>query len=1264
MLDITGKDIAELDDTDLRTLVARLCTAELREYGLPIAGVTAGGDQNAPDGGIDVRVVLESGVKPTDFIPRPGTGFQVKVPDMGSAEISKEMCPKGHVRPVIQELARDGGAYIIVSSKGSTADRALRNRQAAMRKAVRDVPNSDNLVLDFYDRDRIASWVSLYPGVAFWVRERLGKPLKGWQAYGNWSAPRESPGSEYLRDGKCRIYDGRTSKDGSLTIEQGLSRLRDALSRPTGTVRLIGLSGVGKTRLVQALFDATVGDNPVDPSVAIYTDLADAPTPSPRDLIQQLVQSRLRTVVIVDNCLPTTHRALASACSVTESRVSLLTVEYDVGEDDPEDTDVFRLEAASDGLIEQLVAQRAPQVSQVDRKRIADFSGGNAKVALALGRTVRRGDSIASFTDEELFKRLFHQRHSEDRSLLRAAEACSLVYSFDGETSTGVDAELPILADLAGLSLDELYRHIAELKARDLLQQRSKWRAVLPHALANKLASHALDRLMPERICDVLISKAPDRLKQSFSRRLGYLHDNQTAQKIVGSWLSDGGFLSDINTLGPTQLAMFHNVAPVAPEKTIDALERALNGHSAKLLDDLKNLDRYPIAVLLRSLAYEPQFFERACELLARFVIAGPPNNNYNSTKGLFQELFHLYLSGTHAPVTLRLQVVEKLLNSEAVDNQNCGLMALGEMLKTEGFSSFHGFDFGARSRDYGWHPQTFEEIWDWYRSVLRFVLDIVVSNISLIGPISSIIARKFQSLWLTANTADELQEFVDVMAVRGFWLEGWISVRNTLRFDSNEMPEEVFKRLLAIEETLRPTGLLYEARAYVFSGAWGELDVADGEEEAEDEPDKAYQKVEERTRSIGRRVATRHDILDALLPDLFTCHKVDRRWAFGMGLAEGADDIDEMWQTLVKNLMSISLGERNIQVLLGFLSGAVNLAPARVAEWLDATVTDPALGPLFPILQCAVPIDEAGINRLLVSAQLGLASASGFIFLADGRVSDPIAAYDLRRLLMAISASPGGLEVALDILFRKLHTPSEPGITADPELIECGRHLLLRRDYSELTDMDDYKLAGIANSCLEGVDAKECATTICKTMVQVFSSHVISFYNYVDLLKILFRAQPNIAMTIFVGDQSICWRLGDIGAARGYILDEVPEDILFSWANVAPSERYPALASAIRLFTGGDSNREASLAPQAIALLDLAPDKAAILSGYEERLYPSNWSGSLADIFEARRSALQPLATHQDPVVVNWVKECDRKLKRWADDDRLRDRAIDERFE
>jgi hypothetical protein len=118
IFEVTPEDIEKLSDTDLRTLVAYVAEQEVLLLGQSPAGVTYGGHQNAGDGGIDVRVDLKASA-PDGYVPRLQTGYQVKAEDLGKAGILKEMKPKGILRPSIIELGKAGGAYIIVSSKGT-----------------------------------------------------------------------------------------------------------------------------------------------------------------------------------------------------------------------------------------------------------------------------------------------------------------------------------------------------------------------------------------------------------------------------------------------------------------------------------------------------------------------------------------------------------------------------------------------------------------------------------------------------------------------------------------------------------------------------------------------------------------------------------------------------------------------------------------------------------------------------------------------------------------------------------------------------------------------------------------------------------------------------------------------------------------------------------------------------------------------------------------------------------------------------------------
>jgi hypothetical protein len=233
MFEITAEDIACLGDEALRALIGRLCETELRKRGFSPAFATWGGNQNAPDGGIDVRVALPAGSAIDGFVPRATTGFQVKAQDMARAEILNEMRPKGVLRPSIQSLADQSGAYVIVSSQGSTSDTALTDRRVAMRDAVKDAPDEDRLALEFYDRNRVATWVRSNEFLIPWVRMLVRMPIPGWQSYGPWASPVDE---EYLLDEKLRVYSSEFGTPSGLSAFDGIRRVRQHLKESDSRV--------------------------------------------------------------------------------------------------------------------------------------------------------------------------------------------------------------------------------------------------------------------------------------------------------------------------------------------------------------------------------------------------------------------------------------------------------------------------------------------------------------------------------------------------------------------------------------------------------------------------------------------------------------------------------------------------------------------------------------------------------------------------------------------------------------------------------------------------------------------------------------------------------------------------------------------------------------------------------------------------------------------------------------------------------------------
>lgn len=671
LLEITGDDIALLSDADLRSLIGLLCEADFRLAGLPTSGIIWGGHQDASDGGIDVAVRSNVDPPQNSRVPRKTTGFQVKKTDMQPSKIMKEMWPKGKLRGKIKTLINEGGAYIIVSSKASTTGTALEDRIKAMREAIANEPNHQQLHLDFLDQGCIATWVRVHPSLILWVRNRIGRSLQGWQPYGNWANPPAGLQEEYIVDEELRLHDGTNSGQGVSVID-GLRKLRLRLVQNGVSVRLTGLSGVGKTRFVQALFDERIGEHSLNPTLASYTDISDSPIPDPASFASQLVATKAKAILIIDNCSVELHRTLTKLCA--SSMVSLLTVEYDIRDDVPEETDVFKLEPSSDNVIEKLLEQRYPNIGQINARTIAQFANGNARVAIALVNTLKKGENLSTLKDEELFDRLFRQRHDPNDSLRVSGEICSLVYSFNGDDATSEKSELEFLANLAEKSPRELYRDVAELRNRGLVQARSVWRAVLPHAIANRLAKDALCSIPTQTVANAFLSSESERLIKSFTHRLGYLHDCKPAVEIAKAWLNPDGWLGstncNFNSLG---LTVFENIAPIAPEETLIMLERAGNEN-----DGLERLHSHEFIRLLRHLAYEAKLFQRSAKLLSRLALLEKQDiNDGSSARSTLTSLFHLVLSGTHAPAQTRAPIVDELINSNIQEEQELGIKLL-----------------------------------------------------------------------------------------------------------------------------------------------------------------------------------------------------------------------------------------------------------------------------------------------------------------------------------------------------------------------------------------------------------------------------------------------------------------------------------------------------------------------------------------------------------------------------------------------------------
>lgn len=1244
MFEISGSDIADLNDVDLRSLVTRLAIAELKIKGCPLSSVTAGGNQDAADGGIDVRVECPADIANPDFVPSRHTGFQVKKTDMPPSAIRDEMRPKGQLRNVIRDLANASGAYVIVSSQGSLADSALIARRQAMLDALDDVANSVQLHTDFYDRDRLATWTNMYPGVSLWVRGRIGRPLAGWNSIGNWSGQDNKP---YLsNDADCLIDESSHSRE-HLPVVKGIERLRTRLRTPGQCIRLIGLSGVGKTRLVQALFEEDVGTDSLDASIAVYTDYSEETTPTASDMARELIASHQRAILIVDNCNPATHAKLAGLCSATGSEISLITVEYDVRDDVPERTDVFRLETAAPELVSEWIKQEFSDISEVDRRMIAKFSDGNFRVARALAETFEKGETLGKLKSRELFERIFSQRNHPDKQLLRAAEDLALFYSIDGEDMSSA-GELAHAGAFSEIEPSLLYEKLVEMRQRGVVQARGRFRAILPHAIANQLAFYALERIPPaqfDRVCRGL----QHRMLKSVSRRLGFLHDSPVAKAVVTRWLGKEGPLGDLLSLSDVGIQIVSNIAPVAPEMVLAKLEERLETSETGFAAKWQEYTR-----LIKAIGHDAKLFERAAMLLARLFPENVEADSNTSEVRIFSEFFHLYLSGTMAPPDQRRDVIKRLAASSNPKLRNCALIALRALLYSGQFTSLDSNDFGARSRNLGWEPKLNGDIWNWYEEAVKLVIEIVPEADARV-----LLAQHLRGLWRFPGSRDAITQAVSVFTKTGPWIEGWMACRAALRFDGEDMPEEVRTDLERLTRQLKPSDLLNQARAVILKRMPNSWDFVDGEDDDGDAIG-AYRRIDAMAADIGRALANDTQVRKEFIPELLR-GPADRAFKFGQGLADGASDLNLLWSELITAYKAAPMERRNATVLGGFLAQAYQRDFIFASKVLEEAFNLPDLFAVLPYLQARVGLDVEGISRLRRAIAAGKLQSQFFDSIANGSISNS-PQEPLARMLEDIARLPAGGRVALDILHMYFFTQDKrDDIRHETELIKIGRDLLSEVELSRDRPQRSYALSKVIEMCLVGEDGCGAAGMLCARIRTAFENYQVAPHDLDRTLRAILDTQPFVALDTFFldGGQGNFFESVYSGDS---LLETMDAAILQEWAERDPILRYPLLGEALPTFKSSGEGMD--LAPHFLSLLKQSPDKKQFLGNLKDRLHPRSWSGSLADILTLRKAAFMKLAAHVDADVYAYVEGLLPELDRWIERQRGFDRSREESFE
>ncbi|HAC16525.1 MAG TPA: hypothetical protein DCE78_11365, partial [Bacteroidetes bacterium] len=413
-----------MNQTQLPELLKILLYSEAQLFKIPAACIHVPLQETIPDGGEDARIRWNTPQpEKTNWIPSHFTIFQSKAMDMGIKQCKKEFFQKktSKLKPSIEEVLDANGAYILFFNRPCVPN-SQKPRIAKMREAVEEAGKlyAKSANIQIYDSNKIATWTNSHLSAITAVKNWLGKViLPGAITWQNWNDSNLNQ-NPYFSD----------------EINEGiLQQLRSYFNERHAIARLVGLSGIGKSRLALETFrrPEKTNEQPDQETISRSVIYINAATSSEiPNAIVQWGNQQISGIIIVDNCDLQLHDLLKLEIRHKSRNLSLLTIdnnpENENSNSDP--NELFKkIEPVSDDVIKKITQHFYPSFNPEEISRVVEFSQGFPRIAMLIGEANLRGkSSIARLDDPALVRKL--TRLADENEATRVISSCSLFSHF------------------------------------------------------------------------------------------------------------------------------------------------------------------------------------------------------------------------------------------------------------------------------------------------------------------------------------------------------------------------------------------------------------------------------------------------------------------------------------------------------------------------------------------------------------------------------------------------------------------------------------------------------------------------------------------------------------------------------------------------------------------------------------------------------------------------------------------------------------------
>lgn len=1016
---------------------------------------------------------------------------------------------------------------------------------------------------------------------------------------------------------------------------ENFEALSDALNSENPIVRLTGLSGLGKSRLIiEYLTREKISENEV-----IVFDSSIHSEEIKRTLSLAL-KEKAAGLVVIENCSAELHNYLTREVDANAAPLKIVSVNF--YHDNIEKSAHVKIEKLDSTAIKNLISPMLPHLEEHDLNKIENFVEGFPLLAVLIAERYREDGVLSGdVSDREFVEKLINADNGLGAEERRVLEACSLFDVFGIELE-GIH-EADFIINLAESSRTVFGQVVRKFSDRQIMNRVGQYARVVPKPLAVQLAMSWWDDRLHESLTE-LINTLPESLIGSFCNQIRFLDSSEKVNQFVEK------LCDKCSPFGQAELLMtskgsrlFRALVEVNPKATSELIYRIVSEFTDKEVSEIDGDVRRNLVWALEMLSCHKSYFDTSSWCL--FKLAQFENENFsNNATGEFAQLFRWQLSGTEADFEQRLKVLKRAVSLDVESSDLVVIEAIKASISTYGGFRTIGAEYqGTKAPIVEWRPQKWSEIYDYWQTMFDILLKLAEKD-ELIDIVKDAIGHEIRGL-VGIDCLEMLDKVINSIIERTgkYWPAASQSITNSLHYDNESLPEVVKEALLKWEKLLSPDENNIEELL--------KLVVFDSSREHEKDVDGRYIDIAaEEAIELATRIAHELDRLYPYFDLILTFSEQKHSWVFARELVIKSDKGDALLNDLLDRAKQVP--NVRFEFIAGLLVGLFQKDEARWIEILSRFSCEKELRQFYARAICTGKFSLKHLQELIQLIKRDSIEIYTVRSLNYGRATEHLTETEIVWYCNELSLiDAAGVWAALDTLnmytfgrndfdfeiirplLKKLLV-SVSFVKSDKIKHTDGYHwrksvekLLITENGEFAITLSSHLIEQIANS---DVDYSDLWDNLHPAMYKAFELHGKEIWPVMNPLLLSNKGVRKYRLIDLLGSGKQSRR------KMRSIFELLDESTVIEWCR--SEEALLIVADSLQMFKENEMGKTPS--KLLVSLVEEYGDNKEFLRRILSNFHSRSWTGSIVPYLESDKRALLTESKNKNLLVRNWVSE------------------------